>query len=317
MDKAVVFAHFDRDGLVDDYVIYYLRELRRVCRRLVFVSDCALRDGEAGKLDGLADHVIAERHGEYDFGSYKRGFAFAAAEGWLEGADELIFANDSCYGPFFPFAEIFDHMSVSKADAWSIRINSIGLGGKPDPHMQSYFLVLRPRLFLSPEFASWIGAVTRLEEKEEIIRRYEIGFSRWLLDNGFAYDGYVRDDASEPAPYQIYWTYLIGGTLPPIVKKAQVYYSWSFIIGNVDKYTDYPSSLIVGHRRRTCTGASLSAALKRFRKWFLRIYIGRNRAHFLGRWYYFCPDAETMRLCALNKKQNKAFAQRKEHSGAL
>lgn len=98
--RIALFAHYDRDGIIDDYVIYYLRGLTGVAQRILFMSDCALKPGEAAKLDGLAELVFADRHGEYDFGSWKRGFAFLSGD--LTGWDEVIIANDSCYAPVYP-----------------------------------------------------------------------------------------------------------------------------------------------------------------------------------------------------------------------
>ena len=77
MKRLCVFAHWDRDNKIDDYVIYYLKALKEVCETIIFVSDCNLEPNETNKLNNIADFVIAQKHGEYDFGSYKRGFLFA------------------------------------------------------------------------------------------------------------------------------------------------------------------------------------------------------------------------------------------------
>ena len=76
MKRLCVFAHWDRDNIIDDYVIYYLNALKEVCSTIIFVSDCNLESNEIAKLNGIIDYVIAQKHNEYDFGSYKRGFLF-------------------------------------------------------------------------------------------------------------------------------------------------------------------------------------------------------------------------------------------------
>ena len=105
MKRLCVFAHWDRDNIIDEYVIFYLKALNSVCDYTIFVSDCDLDISETNKLNGIADYIIAQKHGEYDFGSYKRGFNLAK-EKELE-FEELLFVNDSCYGPFFPLEPIF------------------------------------------------------------------------------------------------------------------------------------------------------------------------------------------------------------------
>ena len=93
MKRAVIFAHWDKDLTIDDYVIYYLKELKKVIEKVIFVSANNLPEIETQKLDGIADNIISQEHGEYDFGSYKCGFEILKAEG-LSNYEEIIFAND-------------------------------------------------------------------------------------------------------------------------------------------------------------------------------------------------------------------------------
>lgn len=93
MHRAVVFAHYDKYNSIQEYVLYYLKELRKVADTIIFVSDSNLPESEISKVQPLVKLVIATPHGEYDFGSYKRGFSHIP-----DDTDELIFANDSCIG---------------------------------------------------------------------------------------------------------------------------------------------------------------------------------------------------------------------------
>ena len=88
MNRITIFAHYDRDAIVDEYVLYYLRGLEEVSARILFVSDTALARSETDKLEGLAELVSAAPHGEYDFGSWKRGIAYLGSA--LSQIDELI-----------------------------------------------------------------------------------------------------------------------------------------------------------------------------------------------------------------------------------
>jgi lipopolysaccharide biosynthesis protein len=97
-NRITIFAHFDRDNLVDDYVILYLKGLREVSEKIIFVSDGKIIEEEKFKLSELCSDIIDEKHGEYDFGSHKRGFNFFKEKysQEFESAKEIIFANDSC-----------------------------------------------------------------------------------------------------------------------------------------------------------------------------------------------------------------------------
>ncbi len=188
MKRLCVFAHWDRDNIIDDYVIYYLKALKEVCETIIFVSDCNLGSNETNKLNNIADFVLAQKHGEYDFGSYKRGFLFAKEKG-LE-FNELLLVNDSCYGPFYPLKPIFDKMRKKKCDFWGMTQNSYGIKRTAKgvdlcykPHIQTYFILLK-----QPTFTLWqnfIKNVKSEDTKEDIVINYEMGLSILLHNAGF------------------------------------------------------------------------------------------------------------------------------------
>ncbi len=326
--RSAVFAHYDQDGIIDEYVLYFLRALRPLCGRLVFVSDCDLVPGEADKLGPLADAVIAGRHGEYDFGSYKRGFAYARENGWLDSSDELLFTNDSCYGPLFPLEDVFEHMAPTTTDAWSMTYRLYGLGGQVvDPHMQSYFMVMRPSLFRAAGFAEWIEAVVAVPHKDDVVITYEVGFSRWLTGAGYTYSYYADDRAEMPARYQVYWTSSLGFSIGPLLKIRWFQNTlMEKFIKNVGKYTDYPVPLIRKHRGRikaSLTGISeipttFSQHFKQFRRFLIRWHHREGRIMLFGKWHYYGSSNITTerRLDRMDRLQNKNFAEMKRAARA-
>ena len=60
---------YDPDGLVDDYVVDYVRELARFADVYV-LADCDMQPGQLERLDGLVRGAWARRHGAHDFGSW-------------------------------------------------------------------------------------------------------------------------------------------------------------------------------------------------------------------------------------------------------
>lgn len=81
--NCAVFAAYSADGTVSDYVIDYLRALKEIAPNIVYVTDNPIPESEIAKLRPYINHLIARRHGEYDWGSYKRGFA------WLKRQNAL------------------------------------------------------------------------------------------------------------------------------------------------------------------------------------------------------------------------------------
>ncbi len=260
MNRLCIFAHWDRDQIIDDYVIYYLESLRKVCTKIIFVSDCNLPPEEKSKIEGIADCLICEHHGEYDFGSYKRGFLYA--KNTELNFDEIIFANDSCYGPFYPLDRVLRKTENKKCDWWGLTANTYGLkkcGDKYvscyDKHIQSYFFALRPQVFKNPEFVNFITSVKPLKTKDEIILNYEIGLTKLLDRMGFkkyiCINCYTHTENCTAKK----WDKLIIKKNYPFLKTSipknglwvEGEVNWESVI---TKYCDYPVELIKRNAQR-------------------------------------------------------------------
>lgn len=192
MNRVAVFAHYDKSNIIQEYVIYYLTELKKVCDKIIFVSDGNICEQELLKIKDIVIHSIAQKHGEYDFGSYKRGYIYAKEMDLLNNCDEFILANDSCYGPLYEFQVMFDNMQNETIDYWGVTGNPVGVYGEANPHIQSYFVVFKPCVFNSDIFDSFMKLVKKEVDKRSIIINYEIGLSKLLFENGFRHDVYCK-----------------------------------------------------------------------------------------------------------------------------
>lgn len=196
--RVAVFASYSGNGGVEPYVLHYLRGLREVCDNIVFVSDNPLFSGERAKLEGLVACMLVARHGEYDFGSYRRGWDWARTSGALDEADALLFCNDSCYGPFHPFPGIFETMAGRSCDFWGLTAYQIHDRQTPDLffHIQSFFLVFNRRVFESADFTRFMASIRKLPEptRENVVEQYEFNLTRHLEEAGFAWDSFIPRD---------------------------------------------------------------------------------------------------------------------------
>lgn len=178
MKRTAVFAHYDKNNLIQNYVVYYLSELKKCAEKIIFVSDSDVLPEELKKIEGIVEQSIIGRHGEYDFGSYKRGFLYAKENNLLTACEELILANDSCYAPLFPFKEMFSVMSQKTIDFWGATSSDSGIKKEDEDiycrfnHIQSYFIVFKPAVFNSDIFNNFITSVKKENTKEEIVIKY-------------------------------------------------------------------------------------------------------------------------------------------------
>lgn len=188
MQRLTLFSFYDPKNEIDKYVIHYLTELRKVSD-IIFISDGELNDMELRKLFGLTIYNICVRHEEYDFGSYKRGLKKAKEKGILDNYDFLIIANDSCFGPFCELAPIFDKMESKDIDFWGFTHNTVDRV----PHIQSYFVSLNKKVFLSKEFNNLLNNVVKEEIRKNVVYKYEHGLTRDLSEAGFKFSTFFEE----------------------------------------------------------------------------------------------------------------------------
>ena len=192
MNRALILVHFDRDGLVDPYVIEAARAYRRVANQVVFVST-STPEPPAG-LEPFVDRYIHRENKGYDFGSWRAGLQ---SLGNLERFDEIIFVNDSVYGPLFDLEPALAEPRIVAADFWGMVLSE-----QTAAHVQSWFFAARSAVIGSPEFRRFWESAGEDLPKEEIIRRREIGLSVLLRRAGFrmegVYDGRLRPHATRP-----------------------------------------------------------------------------------------------------------------------
>ena len=180
MKRLFLFAFYDPQGVVGEAALRYLEALRAL-GDIVLATDCDLQLGEAEKLAPLVVSYEAARHGEYDFGSYKRAFRQAD----LTGYDFVYLVNDSVVGPLSPLAPYLQRMEALGADAFGLVLNPSRHGR----HLQSWFIGLKPSVFRAPWFAEFLTGVEALGRKEDVCLQYENGLVRLLEAHQASYAG--------------------------------------------------------------------------------------------------------------------------------
>ncbi|MBR2922356.1 MAG: hypothetical protein IKC10_03440 [Alphaproteobacteria bacterium] len=210
MTRIVVFASYDKDGIVHDYVLGYLRYLKEVADKIIFIADNYADEYEQNKLKELVDYAEFCPHGEYDFGSYKRGYYYAKSNGWLDSANKLIFCNDSCFctSSLIP---VFEIMEKRSCDFWGMTKSH-----EIQDHLQSYFLVFNSNVFTSKTFIEHINNVTHKDNFMDVVRCYELPFTSKLNDASFVSSEYIQFNNNINPTFYPYKTYKKG---MPLIKK--------------------------------------------------------------------------------------------------
>ena len=184
MKRLFLFAAYEEVGTVGESLLWYVSNLAKA-GDVVLVADSDIDSSELEVLAPYCLYAKAERHEEYDFGSYKRAYAWAAANLDLASYDYIYLVNDSVYGPLYDLEGYLQRMEEMGVPAFSLVVNP----HKRHPHMQSWFIGLDRTVFLQEWFASFLTSVKKEANKNDICVIYETGFTELITKKGLLYKG--------------------------------------------------------------------------------------------------------------------------------
>lgn len=280
---------------MSEYVKYLLSQLKSVISYQVVVVNGLLQSESKEILLQLADKLLIRENKGFDAGAYKDIFQNYIFEAELKKYDEIVFCNDSFYGPLFPFTEVWDRMEDSRADFWGITRHPKGMFGDGSlfpAHIQTYFLTIKKSLFLSYEFQKfWEQEVDYESQFVDVIKNFEIKFTNYFEEKGFnsivlselpGYDQVIAHYNENP--YMAYSYELISQRIIPVLKRKSLLLSHNYLkkalqaYEYISKKTAYPEQLIVDHIRRLnreghwCDGWDLEQ-LEKFYLQHKKVYI--------------------------------------------
>lgn len=194
--RLCIFSFHDTQGIVDDYVIYFLKEIEQHVERILFYSNGPLTEASIGALQGIAHEVLIRPQGGLDVLTYKAGLEHIAFND-DHFYDEVLMVNHTCYGPIYPFAELFDAMKKRDCDFWGVTAH-IGMANTPATeiggtsyYIHTNFMAVRSKMLSSPAFRDYWNALTAHPGHEEAISGHEIRFTEHFTALGFKGDTYL------------------------------------------------------------------------------------------------------------------------------
>ena len=183
--NVAIFAAYSEDGTVPDYVISYLKALKEIAPNIIYITDNPIKRWDIEKISPYIMRLEAKRHGEYDWGSYKRGYNWLDNHNLLSKTKKLIFANDSALLVAKSLVPVMYDMTYD-IDFYGITANTDGTY-----HLQSYFLAFNSKVFMHPEFHSYLNSVKKQKDGLTVAARYEVPLTPFLHDLGFKSATYI------------------------------------------------------------------------------------------------------------------------------
>jgi len=271
MIRLVVYATYDKEGIVDDYILYCLNELYKSVPDIIVIGNHALSTEQSDRLVGITEEIYEREDTGYDMGGFAYVVGLLKSQDRLKNYDEIIFMNDSVFGPFYPFNEMLSAMDKRHdLDFWGItkRGESDFDGGDTiyPEHIQLYFYAVRRNMLNSAEFMSyWDEIPNKVTDFRSAILNYEFAFTKYFSDRGFKWDVYCQTDSyvtnnpqTNLSPYHYCSYNLIKNGRCPLLKRKL--FTGDFVDGRysdrsdlrkaldyIDKHTNYDIRLIWSH----------------------------------------------------------------------
>lgn len=227
MKRVGIFFFYDADGIVDDYVTYFLKEANASFSHILVVCKGKILPESLEKLRSVSNQVLIQESKGFDCGAYKDGISLLG-EDFLANYEELVLFDYTNFGPLYPLSEMFAVMEQKDIDFWTItnhserQINPFKLAprGYESEHVHARWIAIRKKMFSSEEFNEYWGKF--LFNDQDIFILHEDVFTKYFNERGFSSDIYLNiDDLNELTEYPLFFSPLdLLKRRCPIVKRG-------------------------------------------------------------------------------------------------
>lgn len=305
MKRLFIYSFYDNDGIVDDYVLYFLEKFKPFCEEIYTVVNGSLTDDSRKKLEKSSSVVLERENVGFDSAAFKFVIEHFGYEK-LKEYDELILANSTMFGPIYSPAVLFDSMEKKDCDFWGItkhpEMNSYKAGVKVCEHIQSYFLTFNNKILKSDAFKEFWTTLKIASNYDEAIAFFELKLTTFFEDKGFKSGCYISPEKYfEKQKNLTYFYYILQQVKEdkmPFIKRKIFYVGGPKIPNGIDggtipllKYiqdnTDYDVNLIMKNVYRTgLSKISESKITKEMIRFFISkfLYITKQkRRHYIDK----------------------------------
>ena len=197
MRRVCIFSFYDPKGIVEDYIVFFLQKMHEHVERIVFISNAPLHRDSEIKLRDLVEDIMLRPDVGFDVLAYKEGLEridFNSQDLY----DEVLLVNQTCYGPVFPFSELFGEMEKRDCDFWGVSAHAemtpnpiTGVGTLPY-HLNSNFIAVRARMVGSRSFRQYWDDMRVGPSYEEAIMAHEARFTEYFTKLGYEASVYLN-----------------------------------------------------------------------------------------------------------------------------
>lgn len=188
-----IFLFYDKDGIADRYIGYMLRNIRPCLDKLIIIANGKADDNALKMFESIADKVIVRENKGFDIGAWQEGIITLGRDE-LKKYDSLTLFNDSFFGPFYPFSEIYSQMEAKNTDFWGLSVHGEANGSGLCPYgyrpryIQTYFMAFEKELLCSEDFFSFWEKLPEFKSYNELAEKFVAVMTMHFSDLGYKWD---------------------------------------------------------------------------------------------------------------------------------
>lgn len=191
MKRLMIYFFYDKEGMVDDYVPYFLNSFKPFCNEICTVVNGNLTDAARNKLAACSSVVLERENTGLDVEAYKYGLNYYGFENIKNNFDEVILTNFTIYGSFYPLGELFDNIEKNNCDWWApfkwyIKYDDFR-------HMPSFFNVYKKNIILSGEFKKYWDSLPAIKTYADSVHYHEQRQTKYWQEAGFSEGTWIDD----------------------------------------------------------------------------------------------------------------------------
>ena len=119
MKRLMIYFIYDKDGIVDNYIPYFLSSFKPYCEEICIVVNGFLTEESKQKLEKVSSQILIRENKGLDVGAYKYGLNHYGFKNIKENFDEVILTNFTLFGPCFPLDDMFKNIEEQDCDWWA------------------------------------------------------------------------------------------------------------------------------------------------------------------------------------------------------
>lgn len=188
MNRLGIVVLYDANGTVDRYVEFLLSSLQSEIQEYIIVINGYMKDESIQRLRQYTANIYIRENAGFDAGAYKDVFLQFLPQSVWKNYDEIVLMNDTFFGPVTSMEQIWKLFEADSVDFWGITRHprqELSDGSIVESHIQSYFIVIKRRLFTSPYFSEFWEKLSYPRTYQEAVENFEIKFTVFFKEKGF------------------------------------------------------------------------------------------------------------------------------------